>query len=82
MMSHKGNASQYKLLFHLSDAKTFWKMYSLTEFLRKSYLCCGRYKIIKMSEKKNLPSAEISSIVNKPIPLEFSKVVLKWTLNN
>ena len=43
MMSHRGNASQYKLLFHLSDAKTFWKMYSLTEFSRKSYLCCGRY---------------------------------------
>ena len=42
-MSHRGNASQYKLLFHLSDAKTFWKMYSLTEFSRKSYLCCGRY---------------------------------------
>ena len=44
MVSHRGNASQYKLLFHLSDAKTFWKMYSLTEFSRKSYLCCGRYK--------------------------------------
>ena len=43
MMSHRSNESQYKLSFHLSDAKTFWKIYSLTEFSRKSYLCCGRY---------------------------------------
>ena len=43
MMSHRSNESQYKLSFHLSDAKTFWKMYSLTEFSQKSYLCCGRY---------------------------------------
>ena len=42
-MSHRNKASQYKWLFHLSDAKTFWKMYTLTQFSRKSYLCCGRY---------------------------------------
>ena len=53
MMSHRGNVSQYKLLFHLSDAKTFWKMYSLTEFSQKSYLCCGRYlkQISKLSAR-------------------------------
>ena len=45
MMSHRSNESQYKLSFHLSDAKTFWKIYSLTEFSRKSYLCCGRYLV-------------------------------------
>ena len=39
-------------------------------------------KIIKMSEKTFLPSAEMSSIVNKLIPLEFSEAVLKWALNN
>ena len=43
IMSHRNKASQYKWLFHLSDAKTFWKMYTLTQFSRKSYLCCGRY---------------------------------------
>ena len=32
MMSHKNKACQYKWLFQLSDAKTFWKMYTLTQF--------------------------------------------------
>ena len=50
MMSHRGNGSQYKLLFHLSDAKTFSKMYSLTEFSRKSYLCCGRYSRFEITK--------------------------------
>ena len=43
VMLHMKKLSQYKWLSLLSGAKTFWKMYSLTEFSRKSYLCCGRY---------------------------------------
>ena len=46
MMSHRNKTSQYKRLFHLSDAKTFWKMYTLIQFSRKSYLCCGRYLLV------------------------------------
>ena len=43
VMLHMKKLSQYKWLSLLSGAKTFWKMYSLTEFSRKSYLCCGLY---------------------------------------
>ena len=43
MMSHRNKASQYKWSFHLSSARTFWKMYGLMQFSWKSYLCCGRY---------------------------------------
>ena len=42
-VQHIKKVGQYKWLSLLSGAKTFWKMYSLTEFSRKSYLCCGRY---------------------------------------
>ena len=37
VMLHMKKLSQYKWLSLLSGAKTFWKMYSLTEFSRKSY---------------------------------------------
>ena len=53
IMSHRNKASQYKWLFHLSDAKTFWKMYTLTQFSRKSYLCCGRYKKFRSTKVVN-----------------------------
>ena len=49
MMSQRNKASQYKWLFHLSDAKTFWKMYTLAQFSWKSYLCCGRYNLTSVS---------------------------------
>ena len=43
IMKHTKEWSQYKQPSLLSVAKTFWKMYSLTEFSQKSYLCCGHY---------------------------------------
>ena len=52
MMSERNKASQYKWSFHLSDAKTFWKMYTSTQFSQKSYLCCGHYLIFSRAVKQ------------------------------
>ena len=88
MMSQRNKASQYKWLFHLSDAKTFWKMYTLAQFSRKSYLCCGRYNmlnfglcgILKQIQRKidtGGVSTDIPELQTKTLISLFS-IYLRW----
>ena len=69
-MSHRNKASQYKWLFHLSDAKTFWKMYTLTQFSRKSYLCCGRYYV--NSAAQAVRSVRSHALIHLDLDLQLS----------